>query len=152
MPVVWLRSGLLACVLLSLGVIANLLAMQGGGERARSGKQRQEHGTAAAASAASPAAEPGSGGMARPAGSPSPRAAAPSPPGESPETIRAIQRELQARGYESGAADGVPGIVTRAAIMAYEHDNGMPVLGAADVALLKAVLLGSANAGASPAT
>ena len=56
------------------------------------------------------------------------RAADPAPPSsETPETIRAIQRELQARGYEAGAADGVPRLVTRAAIMAYEHDNGLPL-------------------------
>ena len=151
MPVVWLRSGLLACVLLSLGVVANLLALQGAGERARAGKPRQERGAAAVATAA-PAAEVGAGGTARSAGAPMPRGNDPSsPPGETSETIRAIQRELQARGYEAGAADGVSGLVTRAAIMAYEHDNGLPLSGAADEALLKVVLLGGdARAGASP--
>ena len=152
MPVVWLRSGLLACVLLSLGVVANLLALQGGSERARSGKLRQERGTAAVTANTPSVAEAGAGGAARTAGALGARASESSPVGETPETIRAIQRELQARGYEAGAADGVPGLVTRAAIMAYEHDNGQPLSGAADEALLKAVLLGGAHPGARPAT
>ena len=47
-----------------------------------------------------------------------------------PETVdrsdltRAIQRELKAKGYEAGAVDGVIGLVTRGAIMAYESDAG----------------------------
>ena len=44
----------------------------------------------------------------------------------------------------------MPRLVTRAAIMAYEHDNGLPLSGAADEALLKAVVLGGAHAGAGP--
>ena len=148
MPVFWLRSGLLACVLLSLGVAANLLALQGAGERARSAKLRYERGTVAVAP--TPASATGTPRASGPIAAPAGEVATPS--GETPETIRAIQRELQARGYEAGAADGVPGLVTRAAILAYEHDNGLPLSAAADEALLKAIVLGGSHAGTgSPA-
>ena len=43
---------------------------------------------------------------------------------------RAVQRELQIRGYETGARDGVAGVMTRGAIMAYEHDHGLAADGA----------------------
>lgn len=62
-----------------------------------------------------------------------------------PETVRAIQRELQARGYEVGAIDGVPGLVTRAAIMAFEHDHGLPLTADPSDRILAAVVLGSAG-------
>jgi peptidoglycan hydrolase-like protein with peptidoglycan-binding domain len=42
-------------------------------------------------------------------------------------TVRSVQAELTRRGYEPGAADGVPGLMTRAAVMAYEHDQGLPL-------------------------
>ncbi len=42
-------------------------------------------------------------------------------------TVRAIQGELARRGYEPGAANGAPGLVTRAAVLAYEHDQGLPL-------------------------
>lgn len=49
-------------------------------------------------------------------------------PGEARRaTIRGVQQELAKRGYEPGPADGAPGLVTRAAVMAYEHDQGLPL-------------------------
>jgi peptidoglycan hydrolase-like protein with peptidoglycan-binding domain len=42
-------------------------------------------------------------------------------------TIKSVQAELARRGYEPGASDGSPGLVTRAAVMAYEHDQGLPL-------------------------
>ncbi|MGE3917510.1 MAG: peptidoglycan-binding protein [Hyphomicrobiaceae bacterium] len=42
-------------------------------------------------------------------------------------TIRGIQVELARRGYEPGTADGTAGLVTRAAVLAYEHDQGLPL-------------------------
>jgi len=49
-------------------------------------------------------------------------------PGEARRaTIRSIQAELARRGYEPGPADGQPGLVTRAAVLAYEHDQGLPL-------------------------
>lgn len=60
------------------------------------------------------------------------------------DVIRGVQRELKTRGYEPGAADGVPGIVTRAAVMAYEFDHGLPLTGDPSEQLLKQIVLGSA--------
>ncbi len=49
-------------------------------------------------------------------------------PGEARRaTIRGVQQELARRGYEPGPANGAPGLVTRAAVMAYEHDQGLPL-------------------------
>ena len=59
-----------------------------------------------------------------------------------PETIRAVQRELKTRGYGPVAVDGVPGLTTRAAILAFETDEGLPLTGIANELLLKQILLG----------
>jgi peptidoglycan hydrolase-like protein with peptidoglycan-binding domain len=59
-----------------------------------------------------------------------------------PETIRAIQRELKLRGYGPVAGDGIIGLTTRAAIMAFEHDHAMALSGEANDRLLKRILLG----------
>jgi peptidoglycan hydrolase-like protein with peptidoglycan-binding domain len=47
--------------------------------------------------------------------------------GRMPDIVRAIQAALAQRGYEPGVADGVVGLATRAAILAYEHDQGLPL-------------------------
>jgi peptidoglycan hydrolase-like protein with peptidoglycan-binding domain len=61
-----------------------------------------------------------------------------------PDVVRAVQRELAQRGYAPGLADGLAHPVTRAAVMAYEHDHGMPLTGEPSDALLKAILFGLA--------
>ena len=66
---------------------------------------------------------------------------------ETAETIRAVQRELRHGGYGALVSDGVMRPVTRAAIMAYEHDHALPLTGEASEALLKRVLLGTPLAG-----
>lgn len=58
---------------------------------------------------------------------------------------RAIQRELKAKGYETGAVDGVLGLVTRGAIMAYEADANLPLTAEPRQALLQHIVLGSAD-------
>jgi peptidoglycan hydrolase-like protein with peptidoglycan-binding domain len=60
------------------------------------------------------------------------------------ETVRAVQRELQQRGYGAGDGDGVVGPVTRATILAYEFDRGMALTGVVSDDLLRAIVLGSA--------
>lgn len=74
--------------------------------------------------------------------------------GETPDdalaTTRAIQRELQSRGYDTGTPDGVAGLVTRAAIMAFEFDHGLPLTGRPNEKLLKYILLGSDGAPVNP--
>lgn len=61
------------------------------------------------------------------------------------DLTRAIQRELKAKGYETGAVDGVVGLVTRGAIMAYESDANLPLTGQPRQALLQHIVLGSAD-------
>jgi len=64
--------------------------------------------------------------------------------GDSIELTRAVQRELKAKGYETGAVDGVAGLVTRAAIMAYEADHGLTLTAEVRQALLQHIILGGA--------
>lgn len=59
------------------------------------------------------------------------------------DLTRAIQRELKAKGYEAGAVDGVAGLVTRGAIMAYEADSGLALTGEPRAPLLEHLVLGS---------
>jgi len=58
----------------------------------------------------------------------------------SPDTIRAIQRELRQKGYGNLAADGTLRPHTRAAIMAYEYDHGLVLTGQASEGLLTRIL------------
>lgn len=58
------------------------------------------------------------------------------------KSVLAIQRKLAEIGYETGPADGVLGVMTRASIMAYQHDNGLSVTGVASDWLLKRMILG----------
>jgi peptidoglycan hydrolase-like protein with peptidoglycan-binding domain len=67
------------------------------------------------------------------------------------DLVRAVQRELKAKGYETGSVDGVPGLVTRGAIMAYEADSALPLTAEPREALLQHLVLGSADFGASGA-
>jgi peptidoglycan hydrolase-like protein with peptidoglycan-binding domain len=61
----------------------------------------------------------------------------------SSELTRAIQRELAAKGYETGAVDGIASPVTQAAIMAYEADNGLALTGEPRQGLLQHIVLGA---------
>ena len=56
--------------------------------------------------------------------------------------IRAVQRELGARGFDVGTVDGTLNDKTRAAISAYEKAHGLPVTGMATDELLRHILLG----------
>jgi len=58
------------------------------------------------------------------------------------DVTRAVQRELQIRGYETGARDGVAGLMTRGAILAFEYDHGLPLTARPSQELLKSILLG----------
>ena len=71
------------------------------------------------------------------------------PAADAPEVVASIQRELQARGYDPGVSDGVAGAVTRAAIMAWEHDHGLAPTGEATEAVMKAIVLGVSKATAA---
>jgi len=61
------------------------------------------------------------------------------------DMTRAVQRELRLRGYETGGSDGAETLMTRAAIMAFEHDHNMPLTGRPSQQLLKSILLGESQ-------
>lgn len=70
------------------------------------------------------------------------RAAAPAAPAETArpragkDLVLAVQRELQVRGYYTGALDGIAGRGTQAAVRAFQRDAGFPVTGSVDERLL----------------
>lgn len=64
-------------------------------------------------------------------------------------TAKAVQGELGRRGYEPGPADGTPGLVTRAAVMAYEHDQGLPLTADASPEVLAHLRHGTSAPGAA---
>ena len=55
------------------------------------------------------------------------------------ELVRMIQGELTTRGYAPGAVDGDAGLMTRAAILAFEHDAGLPATAEASDTVLAAL-------------
>ncbi|HML30198.1 MAG TPA: peptidoglycan-binding domain-containing protein [Hyphomicrobium sp.] len=74
----------------------------------------------------------------------------PGPQGASDDASRAdvtkgVQRELNNINYEPGPADGVLGLVTRAAIFAYEYDNGLVLTSEPSDQLLSQLILGSSS-------
>ena len=80
----------------------------------------------------------------------------PAPLGQSDDANRAeltkgIQRELGNIRYEPGQPDGVLGMVTRAAIFAYEYDNGLVLTGEPSEQLLSQLILGSSSMSPSAA-
>ncbi len=56
--------------------------------------------------------------------------------------VKAIQRELTTKGYDPGPVDATMGLFTRAAIMAYETDQGLPLIGEPSPELLEHIVLG----------
>jgi peptidoglycan hydrolase-like protein with peptidoglycan-binding domain len=56
--------------------------------------------------------------------------------------LKAVQRELAARGYDVGTEDGKPSDKTFAAIAAYQKGQGLSVTGVASDELLRHILLG----------
>jgi len=62
------------------------------------------------------------------------------------QLVTAIQRELAARGYGSGPANGKLSDETRKALAAFEKDHGLPITGAPSDELLRRILLGEAVA------
>lgn len=64
------------------------------------------------------------------------------------DIVSAVQRELSERGYKPGAVDGLPGLMTRAAIMAFENDHAMALTGEPTEALFRRILFGATDASA----
>lgn len=64
--------------------------------------------------------------------------------------VKAIQRELSDRFYAAGEENGVLGLQTRAAIIAYEFDEQMPLAGEPSEAVLKSLIFGRAAGKGGP--
>lgn len=58
-------------------------------------------------------------------------------------TTLEVQRELNGFGYRPGSIDGSASLMTLAAVMAYEYDNGLPLTAALDDVQLQRLLLGT---------
>lgn len=135
-------------VVLTTSVAINMFALQ----EQRSGSAIET--SSLGARAAQPAAGwemSGAVGSATSTGAPAPNAQTAEAAGimvpvtnNMPDVVRGVQRELNTRGYEAGQPDGVIGLVTRAAIMAYESDYGLPLTGSPTQDLLSRIVLGSA--------
>jgi peptidoglycan hydrolase-like protein with peptidoglycan-binding domain len=67
------------------------------------------------------------------------------PPNRQQDLVRQVQSELAALGYAPGPADGDAGMLTRAAILAFEHDRGLPAMAEATDGLLLALRMPPGN-------
>ncbi len=61
-------------------------------------------------------------------------------PAVTAELVKAIQRELKTKGYSPGHLDGAPGLETRAAILAFEYDMGLPLTATPSEAVLRKII------------
>ena len=107
-----LRIVTATCLLLSVGVIINVVFLQRGANEHELGKVAQSNAEAVAV------------------------------PGR--KLVQAVQRELGAKGYLPKRPDGRLDVVTRAAILAFETDNNLPLTANPSDQLLQALLLGAA--------
>ena len=153
------RIALLSFLLVTAGVAVNALFLQAGPVPTPAGKALAER--ASARPAPEWSVKVGGAATARRVGEPQDQALRiarfaadpgkidPAPAGPDDvanvETVRAIQRELKLRGYGPVPGDGVMGLGTRAAIMAFENDHGMALSGEASERLLKRILLGATD-------
>ena len=142
---------LLAFLALTGGVAANVFFMQASERRAHGAQPSASEAWNIAAIEAAEFGDTGSIGHRAPANALDLAALAagsvPTNAASQQEVTRAVQRELQIRGYETGARDGVAGVMTRAGIMAYEHDHGLALTARPSQELLKAIVLGEAGKG-----
>lgn len=142
---------LLAFLALTGGVAANVFFMQTSERRAHGAQPTASEAWNIAAIEAAEFGDTGSIGHPAPANALDLAAlgagGAPAKAASPQEVTRAVQRELQIRGYETGARDGVAGVMTRGAIMAYEHDHGLTLTARPSQELLKAIVLGEAGKG-----
>lgn len=67
--------------------------------------------------------------------------------GNAAELTRAVQRELKNRGYDPGAQDGRAGLVTRAAILAFQYDSHLNLTASPTEEVLQGLLLGGSGTG-----
>ena len=152
MPLDRMKLQLAAFVLLSGGVAGNIFVLQSHAlERfvASVAPKKPQAQEVAAANPREFIGDTGSIGVAEvvssdePSNAPVKLQVAQQMPQDGAEVTRVVQRELQARGYDTGATDGVAGVMTRAAIVGFEFDHGLALTGRPSQALLKAILLGN---------
>ncbi len=146
------RLLLMICFVLTLGVAINAMLLQSG-----------KHGRIAAAAISGDRAWPAVPGSTRAALGGEADVAEPSrlsltrldnrliaaASASDAQVVRAIQRELAQLGYAPGPVDGLPGLVTRSAIMAFEHDSKLPLTGEPSEVQLRTIVLGLSNDSAS---
>jgi peptidoglycan hydrolase-like protein with peptidoglycan-binding domain len=143
------QIALASFVLLASGVTYNALYMQGDAAEGRrvaseaSGRPAEDPRRAQPGKPASPADAAKRTALPKPGSSKSDLVTGALPEEIGADTIRGIQRELGQRGFGPVASDGVMRPVMRAAIMAYEYDNRLPLTGEANEALLGRLLLGA---------
>lgn len=114
MKSIGLRIVAASCVFLSAAVIVNVVFLQGGSQRSETPS------TSAKITSSVGRAIPGR------------------------KLVQAIQRELGNKGYFPRRADGRLDVVTRAAILAFETDNKLPLTADPSDQLLQSLLLGAA--------
>jgi peptidoglycan hydrolase-like protein with peptidoglycan-binding domain len=149
-----MKLQLAAFIILSGGVGANIFLLQSHAlERFASSIASKKPATQVVASNAREfIGDTGSIGVAEVVSSEEPSSAPTQPsvgqpmPQDAAAVTRAVQRELQARGYDTGATDGVAGVMTRAAIVGFEFDHGLALTGKPSQELLKSILLGGDGA------
>ena len=56
------------------------------------------------------------------------------------QVVQNVQRILNKNGYDTGSADGVMGVKTKAAIATFQGDNGMDATGEVDEKLVRLLL------------
>src|SRR5262245_49741670 len=133
MGVVPARLVFLALIGLTGAIIYNALYLQ------------ESHGVAISPGGASPEASTGAGSVPTSEIAPPVRTDLPPLPStqdKPAQLVKAVQRELNARGYVAGPADGELRDDTRKAITAYEKDQNLTVTGSPSDDLLHQLLLG----------
>jgi len=120
------------CLLMSIGVFINTLALQD-----RQPAAVQAHADGRSRNDSRPVPPPPARHEDK---NETAQAATPQP---SRRLVRAIQRELKERKYYGGHLDGILGLHTRAAIMDYEAEHRQALTGAANELLLRTILLGT---------
>jgi peptidoglycan hydrolase-like protein with peptidoglycan-binding domain len=150
------KLGLAAFVALSGAAAVNLALMQPGGGRGGAtarparGLDRLPGIESTTLQSPTPAKSAAAGAAARRDGAVARAAPPPRDDTDDAETTRAVQRELALRGYYQGAIDGIAGLVTQGAIMAFEYDHGRALSATASEDLLKAIMLADARRPSQP--
>jgi peptidoglycan hydrolase-like protein with peptidoglycan-binding domain len=136
-------------LLATASVAVNMLVFQNGNSKSsaiETGGITERQGWVDGPGTALGATSPGPGAATQPSdGSLPPAPMGTTDDAQRADTTKGVQRELNAINYEAGPADGVLGTVTRAAIFAYEYDNGLVLTAEPSDQLLRQLILGSSS-------